>query len=224
MLDRPKRVKQETKGDLRRRWEIPEVATFLLAEIEAFIRLGSLASTLDLRGASVGMDGPLAYFRLGDRDYKDLDLSFGSGALMIRDGSLTRMRAREFAFDRATHFAKATLLDCDLSKFKGRFDATDVRFIRCDLSGSTFRGGLEGYGFKRCTFEDCNLAGAVWRNAALKASRFVNCSLLGTRFEACYVAGLKLDGAVDLTSLFASCDIRSIYLNGLEVPNAPSAV
>ena len=117
--------------DVRKRWTDPAVSTPLLADADSFVHLGSLGRGVDLRGATIGMDGPLTDFRLIGRDYEDVDLSQGKGALIIRGGTVTGMRAEGFAFDRASNLAKATLVDCDLSRFTGRFNAVDVSFLRC---------------------------------------------------------------------------------------------
>ena len=54
-------------------------------------------------------------------------------------------------------------------------------FNQCDFSGTTFSGCT----FIDCEFIGCNLSMAQLPNTGLKTAAFVDCKLLGIRFDAC---------------------------------------
>jgi len=188
-----------------------------------FLERGRLELALDLRGAEIGID-PLAEFRLLGMDYSGLDMSFGRGALIVHGGSVTDLNAEGFQFDRASHLMKTAMRDCSFAGSRGRFGASDVTFLRCDFSRSEFRGGFNDYGFTRCTFQNCQLTDAVWSNGYFKACRFLNCSLVGARFHKALVSGVRLSGVREWQSLLVDCDVRSLYLNEVQIVHGNRAV
>jgi uncharacterized protein YjbI with pentapeptide repeats len=209
---------KERPADLRRRWADDQQTARLLSHLDDFLRAGAVDGGLDLRGAEVGgAVGPLTGFQLYGRPFSDVDLSYGRGALLVSGTMISGLRAEAFQFDRASRFGKATVVGALLSRFKGRFDASDAQFLDCDFAGSTFKGGFNEYGFTRCRFERCNFASAAWKNSYFKACEFTECRFDGARFESCYVAGVKLIGDVPWTTVFIQCDIRSLFLNGERV-------
>jgi uncharacterized protein YjbI with pentapeptide repeats len=218
-------MEQERRADLKRRWSDEGRLGDLLAPVSAFLAAGSLGHPLDLRGAEIGMQAPLADFSMYGKSYSALDLSYGKGALLLSQGSLANLRAEEFQFDRASRIRKSSLIDGRLMKFKGRFGAIDSQFLGCDFSDSTFRGGFNEYGFTRCLFENCVFTSAIWGNTYFKACTFNACQFGSTRFERAYVAGVKITGDLVWTDVFVDCDIRSLYINGVKVAGEdPSAV
>ena len=202
---------------LRRRWNDPALVAELLRPVPQFLADGSLPHTLDLRGGEIGVQPPLADFQLFGKPYSNLDISVGRGVLGIHHCSVADLRAHGFAFDRASYFGKATVQDSVFAKFKGRFGATDSRFLGCDFSASSFRGGFNEYGFTRCVFESCRFSSARWANAYFKTCTFKDCHFEGASFQGCYVAGVKFEGDVQWEALFPDSDIRSVYLNGMKV-------
>lgn len=64
----------------------------------------------------------------------------------------------------------------------------DCSFINCDLSGLK----LSGARFIECSFSGCNLSLAKLSQTALQQVKFINCKMLGLRFDECSAFALEV--------------------------------
>jgi uncharacterized protein YjbI with pentapeptide repeats len=64
----------------------------------------------------------------------------------------------------------------------------DCSFINCDMSGLK----LSGARFIECSFSGCNLSLAKLSQTALQQVKFINCKMLGLRFDECSAFALEV--------------------------------
>lgn len=202
---------------LRRRWKDAGTAGALLRPIESFLASGGATAPLDLRGAEIGLDEPLAGFRLAGKAFREIDISFGKGALLVRDATVSKLTADRFAFDRASHLRRSELEGCSFVRADLCLSGEDVVFTDCDFSETSFRGGFAEFGFRRARFLRCAFGGATWRNAYLRACEFWNCDFKDAKFERCTLSGAKFFSLANWQTLLVDCDIKSLFVDDKQV-------
>ena len=209
---------------LRRRWTESEAAKHLVAEAVEFAASGHTRSrqTLDLRGASIGLDGPLADFRLFKQQYEPFDMSHGKGVLIIVESEIRGLCANRFKFDRASRWSRSKIRDSAFIGAHFRLDATDVEFSNCDLEGSSFAGGFNEYGFRRCRFHNCNFARMQWRNTYFRACQFRDCSFEEASLAGSLLAGMRFYGSIPSHDFFECNETGSVFFDDIpQNVNAP---
>ena len=80
-------------------------------------------------------------------------------------------------------------------------------FTSCDFTGSD----LSGIRFVECDFQNCNMSLVKCDKTALRNVRFVDCKMLGWRFDLCHEFGLsfRFEGCQLNHSSFYQLDIRN---------------
>ena len=204
-------------AQLRKRWRKEADSSLLLQEVPRFLQDGSVGGILDLRGAEIGMDYPLADFQLIEKSFSGLDLSFGKGCLKISHATVTGLEALRFQFDRASYFMKSSIVDSSFSESRGRYDAVATEFRGCRFDRSVFKGGFNEYGFRRCKFLECSFVGIDWRNTYVRASEFHNCDFTDSRLTSSVIVGMKFFGFSEWQAILDDCSVSSIYVNGEQV-------
>ncbi|MEL6547898.1 MAG: pentapeptide repeat-containing protein [Myxococcota bacterium] len=151
---------------------------------------------------------PLWHFRICSVSARDLDLSFGDGALSVWHGRVFDSLFRDFKFDGASSFIESEFNGCDFGGARLRLDGVDTVFSDCDFSDATFAGGLSEYGFTRCSFVRCRFRGARWKRTYLKACRFECCELEDFWVENSVVPSVKhRDCTGDIGQVFANAKL-----------------
>ncbi|MEO0815655.1 MAG: hypothetical protein AAFY60_22560, partial [Myxococcota bacterium] len=105
--------KKQSKAALRRRWKDPAFLSRLgIARDSA--PLPEQLNSVDLRGVpNLGNGVPLWHFRICSVSARDLDLSFGDGALSVWHGRVFDSLFRDFKFDGASSFIESEFNGCD---------------------------------------------------------------------------------------------------------------
>ncbi|MHC4405620.1 MAG: pentapeptide repeat-containing protein [Planctomycetota bacterium] len=200
-----------TKTQLRRRWKDESFVEGLSLPLGGPFDAG-LLSHQDLRGVpKLGLDGPLGYFTIVGSECEGIDLSYGDGALIVSSSTVAGITCHEFRFDRASRFSKASVEKSDFLKARLRLDATDTVFDTCCFAETTFVGGMNEFGFKRCTFRNCSFAGARWERTFIRACRFDHCDFSQTQIIDSVVAGFKHQACSNFTeSMFFECQVSGV--------------
>lgn len=109
---------------------------------------------------------------------------------------------------------------------KGEYD--HCTFVHCDLSSVN----LSEIKFVDCVFNGCNLAMAVMSTTVLRDLRFVNCKMLGMRFDqasafgfACTFEGCVLDHSSFYQrkmkkTVFLRCQLKGVDFSGADLSQA----
>jgi uncharacterized protein YjbI with pentapeptide repeats len=104
----------------------------------------------------------------------------------------------------------------------------DCRFEGLDLKGFPFAGKA----FSECTFHQCDLSLADLNGTSLRGVRFVECKLVGARFDRChaFLLSFQFEGCnMDLSSFhglrlkgtrFAKCRLREADLSMVDLSNS----
>jgi hypothetical protein len=200
-----------TKAGLRKRWSDPAFLGSLPIPLDRPPKSEELRA-LDLRGIpKLFNDEPLGHFKIQSVHAESIDVSFGDGALWVNESEVRKLTATQFKFDRASWFHKSVFEECDFTDARFRLNMIDVRFVNCCLNGSTFAGGHNEYGLKRCTFEKCTFVGAVWKNPYIFATTFTACDLTNVEFHNALIAGFKHQDCIGVDKIeFVQCEVRSI--------------
>lgn len=200
-----------TKAALRKRWGDPAFLAALPIRPDREPTAKQLRS-LDLRGVPhLGNGEPLWQFAIRAKTADTIDLSFGDGALTVNASQVHKLTAIEFRFDRASNFYQSTFSDCDFTRARLRLDMTDCTFVNGCFDGSTFAGGIQEHGLRRCTFENCSFKGAIWKNTYVLATRFIACEFKGMEFHNSSIAGFKHKACNPASEIkFVDCEVRSI--------------
>jgi len=65
-------------------------------------------------------------------------------------------------------------------------------YVACTFTGIDFSSlDLSDYDFNECVFTDCNFSNAKLQGTRLQKVKFVNCKMLGNRFDVCHKFGLS---------------------------------
>lgn len=200
-----------TKAALRKRWSDPAFLAALPIPLDRIPKPNELRS-LDLRGIpKLFNEEPLGHFKIQNARAENIDVSFGDGVLWVDDSEVTKLSAIQFKFDRASWFHKCVFEDCDFTEARFRLNMVDVRFVNCHLDRSTFAGGFNEYGLKRCSFEKCTFNDAVWKNPYVFATTFTACDFTNVEFRNALIAGFKHQDCTGVDKIkFVECEVRSI--------------
>jgi uncharacterized protein YjbI with pentapeptide repeats len=208
-------MSKETKLSLRRRWTDPSFVAALRIPLGTWPTSAQLQH-LDLRGVPKLANGePLWHFQIQKAEAKDIDLSHGDGALIVRDSTVSGLTCMDFRFDRASDFRKSAI---SASSFRGarlKLNAVDMEFSGCDFGETLLAGGFQEYGFRRCNFTACDFSSAQWRNTYLRACRFTRCNFTGCTIAGSTIAGFKHEKLTGFSiELFENCEIRGLQEEG----------
>lgn len=81
---------------------------------------------------------------------------------------------------RQSQFTDSHIETCDFAEVS----AQDVSLVRCHVSGSRLTGSSWRAGtFRDVTFENCVSAPAMYRNAKIYATAFIDCRMIGADFQ-----------------------------------------
>lgn len=96
-----------------------------------------------------------------------------------------------------------------------KFSGTDI--INCEYEVCTFRNcsfdraDLSETKFMECEFSGCNFSNAKTSNTSFRDIRFINCKMLGLRFDECNEFGLSFE--------FDKCILNHSTFIGLKIMN-----
>ncbi|MDR0229595.1 MAG: pentapeptide repeat-containing protein [Flavobacteriaceae bacterium] len=139
------------------------------------------------------------------------DISHANIALNTHDSELIDIKCIDTKFDRSSYWKKTTFVNADFHKAKLILDGTDVTFINCNFSSSTFKGGFNEYGFRRCKFICCNFTDADWKNLYLLACKFIDCTFDNFKVNKAGIRGFKTTTSLELIQkIFIDCDITGL--------------
>jgi fluoroquinolone resistance protein len=83
-------------------------------------------------------------------------------------------------------------------------------FINCNFSEANLSGAV----FSSCKFKDCNLSMAVLAKTSFRNVQFVNCKMLGLRFENCndFLFEIHVDSCTHNLSSFYKLKLKKMRL------------
>ncbi len=86
------------------------------------------------------------------------------------------------------------------------------RFTSCDFQESTLTGSI----FSNCLFEHCNMSNARVGGVSIQESIFINCKLMGLRFDSCNSFGfsVRFEKCLLDHSSFFDMNLRNCFFTG----------
>lgn len=93
-------------------------------------------------------------------------------------------------------------------------------YEQCEFVGCNFSGvDLNGMNFSDCLFRDCDLSMIKCAKTGFKSVRFLNCKLLGIRFEACnpFLLELSFENCLIKLSSFFRLSLKQTVFKNCEV-------
>ncbi len=194
------------------RWRNPEFLAKNRCHLEEVFRGRNFSRAVDLRGLTVGIEGPVelavgSHFQESiisnvDFSYSKFSCSFWGGIFHNIDYSKSMFDTCSMASAKFTHcrFLEARF-------FSPEFDESIFR--ECSFTSIRCSGRLLlGYGGRNAIFEGCDFAGAKMSMLEFRGCEFTNCVFEGAEFERCFVFGNKFVGKAPSEKQFDRCEFR----------------
>jgi uncharacterized protein YjbI with pentapeptide repeats len=200
------------KKTARARWHDTEFQRKYCPLVAELTKEGSVLDGVDLAGASVGLEGPIAelwninFYRA---HITNTDMRYAQFSCSLSESIIDKTLFSEAEFDRCL-IRKAQLTECDFARARLIVNLDDTTFERCNFSSARFSGGKLGieYGGRRVKFVGCDFCGAIFKRVEFRASRFIDCIFEGASFSACDLRGVKVEGGViPYASQFEKMDV-----------------
>jgi uncharacterized protein YjbI with pentapeptide repeats len=182
---------------------------------EVFIQLKT-EKPYDLRGLSVGVEGPLKTLwnaNLHRAEIAKVDFGYSIFSCSFSNGRFTGVKFDSVFFDACTIY-EAKFEGCRFVNAKMIVNLDDSVFDRCDFSLVQFKGrrSLE-YGGRRVTFANSTFSSANFQGIEIRASKFINCSFEGCIFNRCDLRGVKFEGNAPTIGQFKDSNLRGATIN-----------
>lgn len=198
---------KESKKHLRERWKSGDFISSFPVNISYEMNI-ELLNDLDFRGITkISCGEPFWKFpNLYSAELKNIDFSFGNGAISISDCQINNFSFQDFKFDRSSHIYKSNIKNSTFSESKLILIISDTTFENCDFSRSKFIGGFNEYGFKRSKFINCNFTSALWKNTYIRACSFIDCNFENFKITNSFIVGFKVSKLnEEVKSMFENC-------------------
>ena len=209
-------AKRSSARLLAARWENPEFVASVRTHLGRLFGEGELTGPADLRGISVGVDGPVRFVSAADLQrvsLADADMSCSTFSCSFLGSQLTSVTFAGSKFD-TCRMGRARFVGCD---FRGalilRPWLEDAAFRDCTFVDARLRGRvgilLSECG-RRVRFERCDFSGALLRGLKIAGADFVDCRFEGTRIEWCFVFNWRFHGQAPKAEQFTDCWYRGV--------------
>ena len=205
------------KKDFIKRWTDAVFVSENKRNVDQAFASGVPLQGLDLRGITVGKEGPLQlhFVSLNEKKIIETDFSYSTLVCSFHSSKLSNTIFNECLLEDAS-FDSATLIKCSFEKAKLTACSFDDAVVKdCIFIGAKLQDRRSiAFSGLRSTFEECKFDGANLKNVEFRATKIINSSFEGTTFKNCDFRGVRFIGTAPNVEQLKNCELTGVTLDG----------